>query len=86
MSFQPYKQGSPTLTKGFLESEIVLCELSDEFVFCCPSFQHSGPLFTSPALGFLHVQLLPWKLSPSWVSAVVGFCLAGAKPRLFQPG
>ena len=85
MPFQPYEQGSPTLTKGFLESETVLCELSDEFVFFCPGFQHSGLLFTSPVLGFLHVQLPPWKLSPSWVSAVLGLHLAGAKPRLFQP-
>ena len=52
----------------------------------CPEFQHAGLLVTSPALGFLHVQLPPWKLSPSWVSAVLGLCPTGAKLRLFQPG
>ena len=86
MSFQPYEQVTPTLTKGLLESETALCELSAEFVFCCPDFWHGGLLVTSPALGFLHVQLPPWKLSPSWVSAVLGLCLTGTKPRLFQPG
>ena len=38
------------LTGGLLESETGLRELSAEFVFCCPGFQHDQP---SPALGFL---------------------------------
>lgn len=48
----------PTLTGGLLESETELHELSAEFVISCPSFQHIG-LVTSPALGFLRVQLPP---------------------------
>ena len=64
----------------------MLCELSDESVFCCPSFQHSGPLFTSPALGFLHVQVPLQELLQSWASAVLGLSLTGAELRLFQPG
>ena len=62
-----------------------MLELSAEFVFCCPSFQHAGLLVTSPALGFLRVLLPRWELSPSWAPAVLGL-LAGAEPRLFQPG
>ena len=62
----------------------MLCELSDEFVFCCPSFQHTGLLITSPALGF-HVQLPPGELLPSWAPAILGLLLVGAVPRLFQP-
>ena len=54
MSLQPSERGPPTLTGGLLESETELCELSSEFVFCCPGFQHDGP---SPVLGFLPVQL-----------------------------
>ena len=45
----------PILTGGFLESEAEPHELSAEFVFRCPGFQHDGP---SSALGFLRVQLL----------------------------
>ena len=54
--------------------------------FCCLGFQHDGFLITSTVLGFLCIQLPPHELSPSWASAVLGLCLAGAKPRLFWPG
>ena len=70
---------------GGLESEAEPCEISAEFVFCCPGFQHSGLLITSVALGFLHVQLPQRELSPSWASAGLGLRLARAEPRLFQP-
>ena len=86
MSLQPYKQGPSTLTGSLLESETELHELSAEFFFHCPSFQHDGLLVISPALGFLHVPLLPWQLLPSWAPAVLGLLLAVATPRLFQPG
>ena len=85
MSLQPQEQGLPVLTGGPLECETELCELYAEFVFHCPGFQHTGLLVTSSALGFLHIQLPPWELSPSW-SAVLGLLLVGAMPRLFQPG
>ena len=42
-----------------MESETEAHELSAEFIFCSPGFQHTGLLVTSPVLGFLHVQLLP---------------------------
>ena len=45
--------------------------------FSCPGFQRAGRLVASPALGFLCVQHPSWKLSLSWASAVVGFCLTG---------
>ena len=41
---------STTLTGGLLESETEPHELSAEFVYRCPGFQHDGP---SPALGFV---------------------------------
>jgi len=47
LGFCPVVQGF--LTGGLLESETGLRELSAEFGFCCPGFQHDGP---SPALGF----------------------------------
>ena len=53
------QRGPLTLTGGLLGSETELCELSAEFVFHCPGFQHDGP---SPALGFLCVLLLPREL------------------------
>ena len=56
-------------SKDLLESETELRELSAEFVFRCPSFQHAGLLVTSPALGFLCVQLPPCELSLSWAPA-----------------
>ena len=59
-----------------LESETEPGELS-AVCFCCPGFQHSGIFVTSPALGFLRVQLPPWKLSLSWVSAVLGVLTRG---------
>ena len=61
-------------------------ELSAAFVFRCPGLQHGGPLVSSLALGFLRVLLLPLELSLSWAPAVLGFLLAGAAARLFQPG
>ena len=59
MSLQSWEQGPPILTGGLLESETEPRELSAEFIFHCPRFQHDGP---SPALGFLRVQLLPREL------------------------
>ena len=69
-----------------MESETEPRELPAEFIFRCPSFQHAGLLVTSPALGFLHVQLPLWELLLSWVPAVLGLLFAGAAQRLFQPG
>ena len=79
-------QGPPTLTGGLLESETELCELSAEFIFRCPSFQHDGPLVSSLELRFLLVLLLLWELLLSWAPAVAGLHLAGAMWRFFQPG
>ena len=86
MSFQPQERGPPTLAGGLLESETELRELSAQFIFHCPSFQHAGLLVTSPALGFLHVQLPRWELLLRWALVVLGLLLVGAAPRLFQPG
>ena len=61
ISLQPQEQGPPTLTGG-LESEAEPHEISGDFVFRCPNFQHDGPLVTSLALGFLRVLLLPREL------------------------
>ena len=69
-----------------MESKTELQELSAKFFFSCPGFQHTGLLVTSTALGFLHVQLPLWVLSPSWASDVFGLPLMGTKPRLFQLG
>ena len=69
-----------------MESETEPRELPAEFIFRCPSFQHAGLLVTSPALGFLHVQLPLWELLLRWAPAVLGLLLVGAMPRLFQPG
>ena len=52
-----------TLTGGLLESEAEPRELSAEFVFHCPGFQHGGLLVISPALGFVHFLLPLWELS-----------------------
>ena len=59
MSLQPSERGLLTLTGGLLESETGLRELSAEFVFHCPGFQHNGP---SPALDFLRISPLPREL------------------------
>ena len=53
------QRGPLTLTGGLLESETGLRDLSAEFVFHCPGFQHDGP---SPALDFLHIPPLPQEL------------------------
>ena len=79
MSFQPQERGPPTLTGGLLESEAELRELSAEFVFRCPGFQHDGP---STAPGFLRVLLLLRDLR--WVGLLLR--LASSAWRLFQPG
>ena len=88
MSFEPQERGHPTLTGGLLESETELRELSAEFVFAVPVSTMLGFLslfVTSPALGFLHVQL-PWlELLQSLSSAVLGFCLTRAELRLLNP-
>ena len=52
-----------------MESETGPHELSTEFVFRCPSFQHDGP---SPALGFLRFPVLQRELSLRWAPAVLG--------------
>ena len=52
--------------------------LSAEFVFCCPSFQHTGLLVTSTVLGFVHVQLPPWEHSLSFSPDVLGLLFVGA--------
>ena len=79
MSLQPYERGPPALTGGLLESEAEPRGLSAEVSFHCPGFQHDGP---SPALGFLHAQLLPRELR--WVGLLLR--LASSAWRLFQPG
>ena len=84
MSFQPQERGLPTLTGGLLECETELCELSAEFAFLCPGFQHAGLLVTSPALGFLCVQLPLRELLWSWSPAVLGLLLAGACQGCFS--
>ena len=86
MSLQPQERGPPTLTRGLLKSESETCELSAEFIFHCPGFQHDGVLVTSPALVFLCIPLPPWELLPSSAPAVLGLLLAEAVPKLFQPG
>ena len=86
MSLQSLERGSPTFTGGLLESETELRELSAEFVFRYPGFQHAGPLVTCPALGFLPIQLPPRELLLSWATTVLGLLLVGPRPRLFQPG
>ena len=53
------QRGPLTLTRGFLGSETGPRELSAEFVFHCPSFQHDGPY---PVLDFFHVPPLPREL------------------------
>ena len=58
-----------TVTGSLLESETGPRELSAEFVFRCPGFQHDGP---SPALGFLSLLVLQRELSLSWAPAVLG--------------
>ena len=50
------QRGPLTLTRGFLGSETGPRDLSAEFVFHCPGFQHDG---LSPAMDFLHVPPLP---------------------------
>ena len=84
MSFQPQERGLPTLTGGLLECETELCELSAEFAFPCPGFQHTGLLVTSPALGFLRVQLPPWEILRSWSPAVLGLLFVGECQRCFS--
>ena len=79
MSFQPQERGPPTLAGGLLESETELRELSAQFIFHCPSFQHAGLLVTSPALDFLCLLLPPWELSLSWAPALLGLLLAGGR-------
>ena len=55
------------LTGGLLESETGPRELSVEFVFRCPGFQHDGP---SPALGFFASASSPGA-SLSWAPVVL---------------
>ena len=53
------QRGPLTLTGGLLGSETGPRELSAEFVFHCPGFQHDGP---SPVLDFLPFPTLPREL------------------------
>ena len=53
------QRGPLTLTRGLLGSETGPRELSAEFVFRRPGFQHDGP---SPVLDFLRVPPLPQEL------------------------
>ena len=69
------------LTRGLLESETRPRELSAEFVFRCPGFQHDGPLCwaSSPSassvgaslswapvvLGLFHAEVVSARLYPS---------------------
>ena len=69
-----------------MESETELRELSAEFVFLCPSFQHDGPLVSSLELRFLCVLLLLRELLLSWAPAALGLHLGEATRRFFQPG
>ena len=59
MSLQPEERGPLTLTGGLLGSEMGPHDLSVEFVFHCPGFQHDGP---SPVLDFLPFPTLPREL------------------------
>ena len=69
-----------------MESETELHELSAEFIFLCPSFQHDGPLVSSLELRFLPVLLLLWELLLSWAPAVLGLHLPGARRGSFSQG
>ena len=60
-------------------------ELSTKFAFVV-LVSSTWLLVTSAVLGFLCIQFPPHELSPSWASALLGFHLAGAELRLFQPG
>ena len=86
MSLQPQEQKSPTLTGGLLESETEPCELSAEFVFRCPGFQHDGPPVTSPALGFLRILLYLRSFRQVGLLLCLASSLQGTTLRLFQPG
>ena len=70
---------SRTLTGGLLESETGPRELSAEFVFRCPGFQHDGPspaLVSSPSDSSAGALL-------SWAPAVLGlFHAEVVSPRL----
>ena len=70
------------LTGGLLKSETEPRELSAEFIFHCPSFQHDGP---SPALGFLRVLPLPQEFAElgsccAW-PLLRGGCFSQVKPE-----
>ena len=73
------------LTRGLLESETELHELS-AVCLCCPGFQHTGFLVTSTVMCFHHIQLPQCELSPSLASALLGLHFVGAELRLLQPG
>ena len=62
----------PIFTRGLLESETGPCELSAEFVFRCPGFQHDGP---SSALGFFAFRFYRGSF------AELGSCCAWLLPR-----
>ena len=65
-----------------MESETGPSELSAEFVFRCPSFQHDGP---SPALGFLRFLVLQRELSLRWAPAVLGLFRAEVVSARLNP-
>ena len=64
--------GPGSLTGGLLESDTGPCELSAEFIFRCPCFQHDGP---SPALGFFPFRFYRGSF------AELGSCCAWPLPR-----
>ena len=84
MTFQPYEQGPPTLTRSLLQSETEPSELSAEFAFAVPVSSTLGFLSLPPVLGFLGTPLPPQELN--WASAVLGLHLAGTELSLLQLG
>ena len=69
-----------SLTRGLLESEAELRELSAEFVFHSPGLQHDGPLGTSLALDFLR-----FSASTMGGFAELGSCCAWPLPQVMAP-
>ena len=69
------------LIRGLLESETGLCELSAEFVFRCPSFQHDGP---SPSWVSLP-STSSMGASLSWAPAVLGLFYAEVVSARLNP-
>ena len=86
MFLQPQDQGPPTLTRGLLESETEPHKISAEFVFALPVSSMLGLLSLPLCWIFFAFSFHLGGFCPSWASVVLGLRLAGAEPRLFQPG